>query len=432
MFDIKEVSLKVKKQLEEKQQKVYAFEISEEEKRELNTENAEFTLFRTVFDNDIHVTTIEDGRKGAASGNDLTDEGIRKVVEDAISGTLSAQADDANQIAEKQEGGVFQSGPYEADMELFYEKLQAFLDTIEADFPKIKILALIADHTRSHSIYANSNGTEFETYDGTYHVMIEFAGFEGERTTGLNYTEISTHDLSTPLIEQGNMKKQLQDAEKALNQATFEGKFEGTVIFTPDCLGYFLYMLSSNYIMGPVIMDGTSRWLDKVGEKVASEKITFELKADDDRLVELSPYTDDGYRAENVKVIENGVLKAQILDLYAANKTGRKVTRNSSMNVVMEPGEQSFEEMIASISRGLIVGGFSGGEPGANGEFSGVAKNAFYIENGKIIGAVSETMINGNLEDVFKNVTAISKEIISDGSMALPYMASSGIVISGQ
>lgn len=102
------------------------------------------------------------------------------------------------------------------------------------------------------------------------------------------------------------------------------------------------------------------------------------------------------------------------------------------MNVVMEPGEQSFEEMIASISRGLIVGGFSGGEPGANGEFSGVAKNAFYIENGKIIGAVSETMINGNLEDVFKNVTAISKEIISDGSMALPYMASSGIVISGQ
>ena len=88
--------------------------------------------------------------------------------------------------------------------------------------------------------------------------------------------------------------------------------------------------------------------------------------------------------------------------------------------------------MIASVDKGLIVGGFSGGEPGANGEFSGVAKNSFYVENGKIVGAVTETMINGNLEQVFQNVIAVSKEQVCDGSSVLPWLACGGIVISGK
>ena len=78
------------------------------------------------------------------------------------------------------------------------------------------------------------------------------------------------------------------------------------------------------------------------------------------------------------------------------------------------------------------MGGFSGGHPGVSGDFSGVAKNSFYIEDGKIQGAVSETMINGNLEKVFQNVTAVSKEVSMDGASVMPYLATEGIVISGK
>ena len=78
------------------------------------------------------------------------------------------------------------------------------------------------------------------------------------------------------------------------------------------------------------------------------------------------------------------------------------------------------------------MGGFSGGEPGANGEFSGVAKNSFYVEHGRVVGAVTETMINGNLESIFRNVLAVSREQVCDGSSVLPYLACGGIVISGK
>jgi PmbA protein len=105
---------------------------------------------------------------------------------------------------------------------------------------------------------------------------------------------------------------------------------------------------------------------------------------------------------------------------------------NTGSDLVINAGDQSIEEIIASVDKGLLMGGFSGGEPGTNGEFSGVAKNSFLIENGKIKCAVTETMVNGNLGEAFANIAAISKEQICNGGTVVPYIAVKGIVISGK
>ena len=47
-------------------------------------------------------------------------------------------------------------------------------------------------------------------------------------------------DLEHPLIELAGMKRQLADAEKQLSVKPMEGKFEGTIVLTPGCLGGFL------------------------------------------------------------------------------------------------------------------------------------------------------------------------------------------------
>ena len=432
MYDIRQISRKLDALLKEKGVSVYEHCVSESEKRELNTEKADFNLFRTVYDNGVSVTVMPDGRKGSASGNDLSDEGLEKVVSDALLGAASSMADEANVIAEYQDPETFQSGCLEADMPRFFDSLKGMMDTISRDYPRVNPMILIGDHTRTHVCYANSGGTRFENLSGLYHVGLEMSGSDGEKNTGLDYTGFCTRDLDMPLIRQGSMKQHLEATEASLNSVPLPGKFEGTVIFTPDCLGEFLYMLAANYIMGGVIMDGTSRWLNQLGRKVASEKLTVSLKAEDSRIADLQPFTADGYKAENVTVIGKGVLNCFLLNLYAARKTGRPVTKNTGFSIVVESGDTALKDMIASVDRGLIVGGFSGGQPGANGEFSGVAKNSFYVENGKIAGAVTETMINGNLEQVFRNVIAVSREQVCNGSSVLPWMACGGIVISGK
>ena len=432
MNDIKKISEKLDALLKAKGVTVYEHCVSESEKQELNTEKDDFNLFRTIFNNGVSVTVIQDGKKGAASGNDLSDEGIEKVVSDALAGAASSIPDEANVIAEDQGTDVFRTGCWDADMPRFYDQMKAMMASIAKEYPLVNLLQVIGDHDKAHVYYVNSNGTRFENFSGAYHLTLEMSGSDGEKNTGLDYTGIATRDLDTPLLDQGSVRSHMEATEKSLNSVPLPGKFEGTVIFTPDCLGQVLYMLASNYIMGSVIMEGTSQWLNKLGQKVASDKISVTIKAQDDRIVETQPFTGDGYRAEDVTVIEKGVLNTFLLNLYAAKKTGRPVTKNTSFAMVMEPGDKTLEEMIASVDRGLIVGGFSGGEPGANGEFSGVAKNSFYVENGKVVGAVTETMINGNLESVFNNVLAVSKELVCDGGSVLPYMACGGIVISGK
>ena len=74
-----------------------------------------------------------------------------------------------------------------------------------------------------------------------------------------------------------------------------------------------------------VIIDGTSLWLDKVGEQVASDKLTVSKKPFDKRIVNGERGTQDGFRAEDVTLIEKGVLKTHSLSLYAPTKQAERL-----------------------------------------------------------------------------------------------------------
>jgi len=410
----------------------YSVSLLEKETREFNAELGDFSLFRTVFSNNIAVTVYKDGKMGTKAGNDFSNDALKATVDEAILSTKSAVEDPSHDIAEKQPADVFKYGCYEPNIDMFFARVKELLSNIKEQYPKVKILNVFASHTKAHSLYKNSNETDFEQLGGSYSVSLEFSGNDGEKTTGLDYADITVDSLDRPLIDFGGFRLHLESAQNQLNQTSFDGKFEGTVLFTPDCFAQFLMYTIQNYASSSVILDGTSLWLDKVGQQVASPCLTISMNSSDSRIIEGETYTSDGYKTEDIDIIKDGVLNSHLISLYVANKTGRPVTKNTSFDLVVAPGNDSYSSIIKSIDRGLIVGGFSGGSPGTNGEFSGVAKNSYYIEHGEIKGAVSETMINGNLGLMLQNIRAISKEVICDGSMVVPYVAVDNIVISSK
>lgn len=409
----------------------YSVVVSESEKREFNADNGSFSLFRTLFNNNISVTVFNGQKQGIVAGNDFTDAGIEATVAGAVA-TCNASSDDpAKDFAPNQGKECFNQGSYEPELDLFFNRTKELSDTISKEYPKIKVMLMVASHDKRHSIYMNTNGTEFERYCGSYSLMVEFAANDGTKTTGIDAFGFETLDLSIPFIEQANARQRLENCIRQLEVTRIPDKFEGTVILTPDCLGNFLGMTLSNYASDGVILDNTSLWIDKLDTQVADSKVSVTLTSKDPRLVCPPCYNADGFKCEDVPVIENGILKNFVINLYTANKTGKKVAKAANI-LVVKNGKDKLEDMIKSVKKGLLVGSFSGGHPQTNGEFSGVAKNSFYIEDGKIQGAVMETMINGNLGEMLKNVSAVSEEVICDGNSVLPYMAFNGIVISGK
>ena len=432
MSEIRETADLFDRILSDKKIEKYTYTLVKSEKQELNVENGEFKLMRTVFNNSASIKVFKDNKMGNANGNDITEEALKKLTDDAVSAAESSPEDPCHDFAPDQGKDVFRLGNYEPDMDKFIERMKELLETVKKEYPKVLVMAAIGSYDRSNWISRNSHGTEFEAFQGEYGFMIEVSASDGEATTGIDFAGVSVKDLDTPIIECGDFRRTLESISNSIHPESMDGKFEGTVVLTPGCAENFLYMVIGNYISDGVVIDGTSMWLDKVGEQVASDKLTLSLKPFDERIVIGERGTQDGFRAEDVTLIEKGVLKTHRLGLYASNKTGRPVVKNTGGAMVVEPGDKSLDEIIASIDKGLLMSGFSGGQPGANGEFSGVAKNSFLIENGKIKGAVTETMVNGNLGDVVKNIRAISKEVVCSGDSVMPYIAVDGVVVSGK
>lgn len=432
MTDIKNIAEKTKNLLLSAGAQKAQYTVTEKEKHEFNVDGGEFSLFRTLFDRSLSITAYKDQKKGSAFTNQFDDAAVEGAVRDCIKSAESGMADKAFDIAPAQDNEIFREGAYEPDIDLFFRRTKELMADIKERHPKILMEQLIVSHDKIHSVYQNTNGTEFETFEGAYSVSLMFSAHEGEATTSFFGSGIYTDKLDKPFIEMGSVEKDLSDTEAQLSTIPVEGKFEGVIVLTPGSLGEFLSSAISNFASDGVILEKTSIWLDKLDKQVADRRLTISMRPGDPRIVCGQRYTADGFRAEDYDLIKDGMLKSFLLSLYVANKSGFAPAKNTSFSLVIEGGDTPYDEMIGKIKKGLIIGRFSGGQPGTNGDFSGVAKNSFLVEDGKIKGAVSETMINGNLAELLNNLVAISKETVADGSTVLPYMAFDKVVISGK
>lgn len=432
MEDIKNISNKINEVVNRHGVDKAQFWVTQSETHEFNVEGGEFSLFRTLYDNELSLTVYHQNKKGSAVTNKLDDASLEAAVEGALTSAESAIADEAYDIAPAQGSRCFHDSGYEPDLDRFFERTKELMEDIKERHPRIMVKQVMASHKKIHSVYRNTNGTQCEVFKGHYSVSLMFAGHEGDKVTSFFGTGVMTDQLDTRFIELGLIERQLTDAEAQLETVPFEGKFEGTIVLTPDSLGELLYSILGNFVWDSVILEKTSLWLNKLNEKVADERLTVSVNPSDARIVDKSHITADGFPEEDFDVIKNGVLKSFILSLYVANKTGFERAKNSSLSIVIEGGETPYEEMLKGIKKGIIVGRFSGGQPGTNGDFSGVAKNSFLVEDGKITGAVSEVMISGNLADMLLNLVDISRETVADGGSVLPYIAFDKIVISGK
>lgn len=174
----------------------------------------------------------------------------------------------------------------------------------------------------------------------------------------------------------------------------------GGVIFHEAC-GHGLEATS--------VSKGTSVFSGKVGQLVANPKVT----AIDDGTMENEWGTlsvdDEGNIPQRKILIEHGVLKGYMVDKLGGKRMGVESTgsgRRQSYafaptsrmtNTFIAPGTDKFQDMIASVEKGLYAKYMGGGSVNpATGDFNFAVMEAYLIENGKITRPVKGATLIGN------------------------------------
>lgn len=197
------------------------------------------------------------------------------------------------------------------------------------------------------------------------------------------------------------------------------------VVMEPLVVGLVLHEALGHACEADGIVSGDSILKDKLGKKIADDKITII----DNGLVKggySHPFDDEGVEKESTVIVKDGILVGYLTDRWTAKKLEINPTGNSraqnfehtplvrQTNYYMESGECSIEELVEDIDEGVFVRarGTRGGQvnPGM-GTFTFGVGPSHMIKNGEVTEMVKGVVISGSVLDTLKTVDGVTREV---------------------
>ena len=403
--------------------------LQDSQKNEFNVDAGEFSLLRTTFDSNLTLKALKNSQIGTLAVNKTSKEAIDKAVQQVMTLVESSPPDPAHDISPNQPAKSFSSGIDSPDQDMMMDRFEEFLSHVRNNYPVIILEQSIFDFTSSQSYFGNSNLVDFTSTRGIYNFWAMFTSKEEKNSSSFNYSGFYANQIEQPLHSYGSLDMLLRQSTEQIHTQPVPEKFTGDVIVAPDCLDTFI-RFATMYLRDHFLITGNSIYKDKLDEPIANERLSLHSRPVSDEIKAGYFVTDDGFEAENSTIIENGVLRTFLLSLYGANKTGLTRAVNNGQAYVVDAGKVNFDDMVKSVKKGILLQRFSGGMPSDNGDFSGVAKNSYYIEDGKIQYPLIETMVSGNIGSLLYSIKNISQERIDFGSDIYPWIQFDGVTIS--
>ncbi|MBR5795735.1 MAG: TldD/PmbA family protein [Erysipelotrichaceae bacterium] len=162
----------------------------------------------------------------------------------------------------------------------------------------------------------------------------------------------------------------------------------------------------------------------KLGEKIASSKVSA---VDDGTIANAwgsSNVDDEGNFTKRNLLIENGILKGYMIDTLNGRRMGMPSTSNSRRqsykyettsrmtNTFILNGEDTLEEMIADTPYGLYCKSMSGGsvDP-STGDFNFAVQEGYLIQDGKITKPVKGASLIGNGAETLLKIDKVGNNL---------------------
>lgn len=214
------------------------------------------------------------------------------------------------------------------------------------------------------------------------------------------------------------------------------------LVFAPEVARSILGAIAGA-INGNAIYRSASFLTGKLGEQIGGSNVTV---IDDGTMpggFGSAPFDGEGLPTRRKVVLENGVLQSYLLNTYAARKLGLQATGNASRglagspgiapgNFYLQPGEQTPQQILAGIPKGLYVTELIGhGVNLVTGDYSQGA-SGLWIENGELTYPVEEITVAGNLKEMLQRIVAVGNDLVFRSSIACPTLCVEGMTIAGE
>jgi len=277
--------------------------------------------------------------------------------------------------------------------------------------------------------------TQDHRMNGRVRVYYSLQGKDGVRSSWMEYVR----PVGWELFEGDDLEKAV--AARMLRERNVQAaeRIEGglmPVVFARGEGGTFWHECCGHQLEAAAIAGGNSDFAGKIGEAVASEKVTLIDDGTVPGAYGSSVYDDEGMARRKNVLIENGVLKTYLCDRYhgsliglESNGCGRRENYTFAptarmSNTYLAAGKDDPEAMIREVPYGLYVKALGGGSGGSI--FSILCTEGYLIRNGRIDRPIEPCMLTGRGAELMQKVDRVGWDLsIEQGSFC---GAASGLV----
>ena len=383
----------------------------------------------------VGVRVFTDSRMGFAYTSDLTDEGVRRVVAQAVDACRYNEPDEFNGLPDSarfDEMPELVAADFDARSTEDRVAMALELDSLasSADAAVSRTSGSVYSDERSRVELYNTRGVR-AAYDSTVaYAYVEAIAERGdEMQSGFSFTygrSAAQLDLRACATEAADRASRLLGASQVSSRTT-------PVLFEPWAAAELIGTLASS-ISAEAVQKGRSLLAGKLGETIAADAVTI---VDDGRYrdgLASRPWDAEGVPTQRTALVDRGVLRAYLHNSYTARRDGgvtstgnasrgsyRATPELAPSNMVLLPGSESAEELMQRMGSGVLVTDVHGLHTvnPVTGEFS-LGINGFLVENGVRTAPIREMTVAGSVLGLLQAVDAVGSD--------LRFMVGSGFV----
>ncbi|MDO5850388.1 MAG: TldD/PmbA family protein [Methanobacteriaceae archaeon] len=410
---------------------------------QLDTQKSDLNFAKEENTLGLGIRVIKDGKIGFAFTSDM--DKIDKTAKTAFENSKLNEKDENFAFALEEKlpkiDGCFDKKFRDLELEEITSSMKDFLAIVEDEGCQATSGGFSA--AEGETLIINSNGVSAYDKSTGFGLGISVnAEANGEISTAYDSVSSCLFDLDSDKLALDVCKL----AKNSLNGENIETADMDVIFDYHAAVGLLSTFLSG--FSADSVQRGRSILADKIGQEIVSQNLSIYDDGTYKGGLNSGVSDGEGTASKRTTLVENGVLKNFLYDIYTANKANSlnntpvdanncdididviKSTANgfrssysgtpsvSSSNIIFDFKEKS---QITDIKNGFIATDVLGAHTANpfSGDFSVEVNNGFKIINGEIGKGVKKAMISGNIYEILSDCEAIG-EIKQRGSFIIP------------